>query len=82
MTNIDYHLKLELNIIHIDPDTAICHKIQQIFQNSEKVTVQEANAETAHLELKIRFKCFCFSLSSITILKAEGKSLAYKWQSR
>ena len=27
------------------------------------MTAQEANAETAHLDLKIRFKCFCFSLS-------------------
>ena len=27
------------------------------------MTAQEANAETAFLDLKIRFKCFCFSLS-------------------
>ena len=45
MTNIDYDLKLLLNIIHIDADTIICHKIPQIFHNSEKVTAQEANAE-------------------------------------
>ena len=38
-------------------------KIPQIFHNSEKVTAQEANAETALLDLKIRFKCFYFSLS-------------------
>ena len=50
-------------MIHIDADTVICHKIPQIFQNSEKVTAKEANAETALLDLKIRFKCFCFSLS-------------------
>ena len=50
-------------MIHIDADTTICHKIQQIFQNFEKVTAQEVNAETARLDLKIRFKCFCFSLS-------------------
>ena len=50
-------------MIHIDADTTICHKIQQILQNFEKVTAQEVNAETARLDLKIRFKCFCFSLS-------------------
>ena len=27
------------------------------------MTAQEANAEKAFLDLKIRFKCFCFSLS-------------------
>ena len=26
------------------------------------MTAQEVNAETARLDLKIRFKCFCFSL--------------------
>ena len=31
--------------------------------NSEKVTAQEVNAEKAFLDIKIRFKCFCFSLS-------------------
>ena len=58
MTNIDYDLKLLLNIIHTDPDTTICHKIQQIFQNSEKLTAQEVNAKKAFLDIKIRFKCF------------------------
>ena len=27
------------------------------------MTAQEANAEKAFLDIKIRFKCFCFSLS-------------------